>query len=184
MEEDRNKLIHIIIIRYVLKTVRLAIVIMFISFLTGIGCFILFQLSHELGLRYETSEDSFVNAYDLDFRTVKEKMIIMAYFSFTTLSTVGFGDFHAISNGERLVMIIIMLLGIMCFSYIMGLFTEILNTFTTINHPIEQYQDLDQFLNVIETFNKKPLNKAIKYNIYDYFEYKWSNDVNQAIQTS
>jgi hypothetical protein len=77
----------------------------------------------------------------------------MAYFSFTTLSTVGFGDYHPISSGERLVMIVIMLLGIMCFSYIMGLFTEILNTFTTINHPIEEYQSLDLFIVMLNSFN-------------------------------
>jgi len=70
----------------------------------------------------------------------------MCYFSFTTLSTVGFGDFYATTDGERLWMIIIMVGGIMCFSYIMGLFTEILDTFSTINDPIEEYQQLGVFL--------------------------------------
>ena len=102
----------------------------------------------------------------------------MAYFSFTTLSTVGFGDYYAISSGERLVMIVIMLLGIMCFSYIMGLFTEIMLTFTTINNPIEEYYALDLFVVVLGSFNSKPINKSIREDIYDYFEYKWANDVN------
>jgi len=63
----------------------------------------------------------------------------MAYFSFTTLSTVGFGDFHPKTNGERLFMVLIMVGGIMCFSYIMGLFTEILNVFFEIDSPIEEH---------------------------------------------
>ena len=67
-------------------------------------------------------------------------MLTLAYFSFTTLSTVGFGDYYAITNGERLWMIIIMLGGIMCFSYIMGLFGEVFVAWSTINDPIEQYQ--------------------------------------------
>ena len=86
-------------------------------------------------------------------RTSRDKIIVMAYFAFTTLSTVGFGDYYPISSGERLVMIVIMLLGIMIFSYIMGLFTEILNTFTTIDHPIEEYSNLDKFIAVMNSFN-------------------------------
>jgi hypothetical protein len=41
-DEDRNKLIHKIIIRYVLKTIRLLIVLMFITFYVGISCSIIF----------------------------------------------------------------------------------------------------------------------------------------------
>lgn len=78
--------------------------------------------------------------WGFDDMTVKRKILTMAYFSFTTLSTVGFGDKYPVSDGERLWMVIIMLLGIMVFSYIMGLFTEMLNTFGTINDKIEEYQ--------------------------------------------
>ena len=67
----------------------------------------------------------------------------MGYYSFTTLSTVGFGDYYPISNGERLIMVAIMVLGIMCFSYIMGLFNEILNIFITINLPLEEDEKLN-----------------------------------------
>ena len=102
----------------------------------------------------------------------------MAYFSFTTLSTVGFGDYYAISSGERLVMVVVMLLGVMVFSYIMGLFTEIMMTFTTISNPIEEYYELDLFVVVLASFNQKPIHKSIRDDLYDYFEYKWANDVN------
>lgn len=102
----------------------------------------------------------------------------MTYFSFTTLSTVGFGDFYPKSNGERLVVVVVMLFGVAIFSYIMGLFTEILNTFKTIFDPIEEYYSLDTFISVLDSFNSKPINRSIKDNLYSYFEYKWANDVN------
>jgi len=90
----------------------------------------------------------------------------MAYFSFTTLSTVGFGDYHPTSSGERLVMVVVMLLGVMVFSYIMGLFTEILMIGTTITHEIEEYQNLDLFVVVLNSFNSKPMLKSMKDELY------------------
>jgi len=51
----------------------------------------------------------------------------MAYFFFTTLSTVGFGDLHPRSDAERILMAFLMLLGVAVFSYVMGNFIEILD---------------------------------------------------------
>jgi len=128
--------------------------IIFISFYTGLGCFILFQIADVFTDSCNNVKEScFSIENDFDNRSISEKIIVMAYFSFTTLSTVGFGDYYAISSGERLVMCVIMLLGIMCFSYIMGLFTEIMLTFTTINNPIEEYYALDLFVVVLASFN-------------------------------
>lgn len=59
-------------------------------------------------------------------------MIILTYFAFTSLSTVGFGDFHPRSDLERLVCAFILLFGVAIFSYIMGSFIEML----------EKYQNL------------------------------------------
>ena len=42
------------------------------------------------------------------------------YFSLTTLSTVGYGDFFPISSIEMILGVITMLLGVFFFSYIMG----------------------------------------------------------------
>ena len=138
MEEDKNHLIHKIIIRYILKTVRLLILIIFICFYVGIAIYIAFQISGVISDDcYEVN--CFIKDNDFDHRTTTDKIIVMAYFSFTTLSTVGFGDYSAESSGERLIMIVVMVLGVMCFSYVMGLFTEIVNTFMQINHPIEKY---------------------------------------------
>ena len=107
----------------------------------------------------------------------------MAYFSFTTLSTVGFGDYYPGTSGERLFMVFIMVGGIMCFSYIMGLFTEILNVFFTIDSDVEEYEALGKFWGLLENFNKKPIKESIRKEINEYFEYKWKNDCNLAMET-
>lgn len=59
--------------------------------------------------------------------TVPEEMIKINYFSFTTLSTVGFGDFNPRSNLERLYMAFGMLLGVAIFSSILGSFIAMLD---------------------------------------------------------
>jgi len=54
------------------------------------------------------------------------QVIIVCYFALTTLSTVGYGDYYPISINEILVGIGYMLIGIVCFSQIMGSFIEII----------------------------------------------------------
>lgn len=53
-------------------------------------------------------------------RTDSHNMILLMYFSYTTLSTVGFGDFNPRSDSERLICILILLLGVAIFGLIMG----------------------------------------------------------------
>jgi hypothetical protein len=59
--------------------------------------------------------------------------IILQYYSFTSLSTVGFGDFNPRSDIERLVVAFILLFGVAVFSYMMGIFIEILDEFKELN---------------------------------------------------
>lgn len=51
-------------------------------------------------------------------------MVIAVYFSFTSLSTVGFGDFHPKSDLERALGSIMLMLGVSIFSMAMGRFIE------------------------------------------------------------
>lgn len=47
------------------------------------------------------------------------------YYSFTSLTTVGFGDYHPKSDFERLLCLFILMFGVAIFSYIMGNFIQI-----------------------------------------------------------
>ena len=71
-------------------------------------------------------EYTFYNEYGLYEFTDFENLWIVVYFMFTTLSTVGFGDFNPKSEVERITMTFILLIGVACFSYIMGQFISIL----------------------------------------------------------
>ena len=58
------------------------------------------------------------------------------YYSFTTLSTVGFGDYNPKSDAERLMIAFILPFGISIFSFMMGNFLEIVERSRQINAVI------------------------------------------------
>jgi hypothetical protein len=58
--------------------------------------------------------------------------VIVVYYAFTTLSTVGFGDFNPKSEIERIVASVILLFGVSIFSFIMGNFIEILMNYNIV----------------------------------------------------
>ena len=74
-----------------------------------------------------TDNEDFLTYNGLDKGVTDTRMaIIVVYFSMTSLSTVGFGDFNPRSDGERLACSMALLFGVAIFSYIMGHFIEIL----------------------------------------------------------
>lgn len=112
-------------------------------------------------------------------------MIIVVYFAFTTLATVGYGDFHAVSDVERVVCSIILLFGVAVFSFIMGNFIEILLSFKTVTAENEESEDLTKWLGLLARFNKgRPLPKEMTRKIENYFDYYWAKDRNYAIKSS
>jgi len=67
----------------------------------------------------------------------------LVYYAFTSLSTVGFGDFNPKSNPERLFCAFFMLLmGVAIFSIVMGNFAEILDKFTKLSAELDDDEKL------------------------------------------
>ena len=55
-----------------------------------------------------------------------KRSLVTVYFAFTSLSTVGFGDFVPKSNFERLMAVNLLIFGVSIFSYIMGEFVSMI----------------------------------------------------------
>ena len=53
----------------------------------------------------------------------------MTYFTFTTLATIGFGDYHPLADEERFLTVFVFLSGVSVFSYLMGVFIDVINKF-------------------------------------------------------
>ena len=92
---------------------------------------------------------------EMDTFDTLERTIILQYFSFTSLSTVGFGDLTPRSDVERILCAIILLFGVAIFSFMMGIFIDILDEFKSMNQDIagEAGEKLALFLGLIQKLN-------------------------------
>lgn len=132
----------------------------------------------------KNATDTYVYHNGLQDKTATENTIIVTYFAFTSLSTVGFGDYHPRSDIERFLCAFILLFGVAIFSYIMGNFISILDQFKDFNKDVDDGDGLAKFFGVLQKFNgDKPVNIELKRNIEDYFDYKWKFDKNIAFQS-
>lgn len=111
-------------------------------------------------------------------------MITVVYFAFTTLATVGYGDYHPVNDIERLICSFILLFGVAVFSFIMGNFIEILMSFKIVTAENEESENLTKWLGLLARFNKgRPLPKDMTRKIENYFDYYWAKDRNYAIKS-
>ena len=111
-------------------------------------------------------------------------MIIVVYFAFTTLATIGYGDYRAVNDTERIVGSFIILFGVAVFSFIMGNFIEILMQYKTVTAENEDSENLNKWFGLLAKFNKgRPLPKDMTRKIEAYFDYFWAKDKNYAVKS-
>lgn len=126
--------------------------------------------------------ETFFNMFELEKASRAHLMIIGMYFSFTSLSTVGFGDFHPKSDFERIFCAMILVGGVMIFSYIMGNFISMLDVYAILKGDIEDGDNLSRFFGLMKKYNQgKDINDELKKSIEEYFIFRWQKDRMQAI---
>jgi hypothetical protein len=115
-------------ISYFFKIIKLVLTMVLLSYFMGLGWYILCLKSK---VEEPLDEDKgFIDTFDIESYSNYEKTIIFTYWAFTTLSTVGFGDFYPTGNLERGVCAFLLLFGVTTFSYILGNYIEIINSIT------------------------------------------------------
>lgn len=76
------------------------------------------------------------------------------YYSWTTLSTVGFGDFHPKSDIERVGIVFIMVIGVCIFRIMMDEIQTMIYQFKKLFFiDFEQNEELNKFFGVLARFN-------------------------------
>ena len=109
---------------------------------------------------------------------------MLTYYAFTTLSTVGLGDYHPVTDNERISCAFIMLYGVMVTSIVMESFSLMLKELRNFNKSYEESAKLNLFLGTLKKFNEYiPLQKNYQQTLEDYFNYRWNWDRNFAIST-
>ena len=133
--EQKNPVESLLFIGYALKTLYLTIVIVNISYIVGMIFYVLVELVQDFyyDVDYYALDDpgsfepeNFISYNSLFDKSPNEITIIVTYYMFTSLSTVGFGDYNPRSDFERIFIAFVLLFGVAIFSYIMGNFQEIL----------------------------------------------------------
>lgn len=111
------------------------------------------------------------------------RTVASMYYAFTSLSTVGFGDFHPVNNFERVFCALILLVGNAIFGYVLGMFREMVQEVRGLDTDGNDHADeLIKFFSLLSHFNEgRPVNASMKIRIEAYFEYRWKNDRNFAL---
>lgn len=103
----------------------------------------------------------------------------MLYFALTTLSTVGYGDYHPISDLEMIITSLVMLGGVAFFSYIMGNFIEIITNYDAKMGTLDKSDELNTWITSLERFTNKTktnLSVSLVNQIISNQNYLWDND--------
>lgn len=108
--------------------------------------------SKEYFLLYK--DENFLLNFDLIDKSYISTIITMTYFAFTTLSTVGLGDFHPRGDIERMIGAIIMLFGVIVTSYIAESITNMIKKIKALRKDHEEDLALSTFLGTINHFNE------------------------------
>lgn len=190
---DYVKILELLMTSYFIKTFALFIQILCCCYFSAMFFRVILEVENSLmpdeykapGVG-DCSDDGawgyFEMCYGMDTQYIGRDILILLYYAFTTLSTVGFGDFNPKSNSERIYTAFFMLFGVMIFSYIMGNFITIMDEFTNVTADINDGDNLTRFFGVLEKFNRsEPIILKLKVQIEQYFEYRWQVDKNNIV---
>ena len=76
----------------------------------------------------------------------KNKAILLTYYSVTTLTTVGFGDYYPVSTFERFCASFLMFCGYITFSIMQGQLFDMIEKINTVNEEFNDDDNLYLFI--------------------------------------
>lgn len=104
-----------------------------------------------------------------------KRVLINTYFSMTSLSTVGFGDYYPVSDMERLFCAFVLLFGVALFSLFMGQLLEMIDKIKGLDNDFSEEDQLEKFFLLLRgQFNTgKPLNGEFCDQISSFLNLSW-----------
>ena len=134
---------------------------------------------------FEHDQENFMANFGFDPSwTLTDTAIALSYFMFTSISTVGLGDYHPTNNPERILGALFLLFGVLITSIVIENLATMMKSLQALERDREESSDLSLFFLVIKRFNDdNQLSLEILSKMEQYFNYRWANDRNFAIHS-
>ena len=131
----------------------------------------------------DEKDENYITYFGLDERSNPEITFIGIYYSMTTLSTVGFGDYHPRSDSERFLACFLLIFGVSVFSYQMGDILALIEDWKELNEVNEDGDGLQKFFNVLKRYNLgTDVGVDFRRKIEAHFSNLWDKDRNFAVR--
>lgn len=191
-DQDNTNLGTFLFISFILKLIKIMIFVSSVCYFFAMAFKFLLDIQNDYLNFDEYSNDEYSEVIEIsnpehfsEWSGLKdmndyEAMIVLVYFSFTSLTTVGFGDFNPRSDTERIFVACGLLFGVSIFSYIVSELIEVIEKFFKHNQSGND-DELNKFFELLRSFNQsRRIDHQLKVNIEKYFLYRWENDKNQV----
>jgi CRP-like cAMP-binding protein len=145
----------------------------FLFFCYFFACFWYF-LSRLVEDKYST-EKNFLKYFEIHEKPKNEQVLVIFYFIFTTLTTVGYGDYLAKNSEEMGLCILMMLVGSAWLALTMSKVISFVKEFEKIGKPKDNLRELTVFIHNLEHIHG-PMTSDLKSKLFKHFQYFWKND--------
>ena len=149
--------------------IRLLLIDLIITYFLAVTMYIIYD-------RINPSDEqrTFIKNNDFEGCTKGEIVIRCMYYIMTTLTTMGFGDYLAYSSYERVVSLIFEMFGVALYSYIMGNFLEIMQSYDKKFGSTDKSAEFQIWFALLDRFNNgRRIDNAIEAEIEDFYIYFW-----------
>lgn len=177
-ENASKRLMVIFNIRYFFKIVRLMIMASILAYVLGcvwyLICLSVFNNRFSIGY---PQEKTFFTEYKIYQKTPLKKLMLSCYYVLTGLTTVGYGDYNAQNEYEKIFGITVMFLGVAIFSYVMSEFSDQINVYNKTFGDRDQGSALRSHISLLNEFTpNQPFNNDLITKIDKHFKFFWKNN--------
>ncbi|OMJ79176.1 hypothetical protein SteCoe_20877 [Stentor coeruleus] len=125
--------------------------------------------------KYQGETDNFRDHFGLNVNTSDEIFIKSWYYIYTTLMTVGYGDFYATNKYEMGFCIILLIIGPSMYAYAMGKSIDTIKKLEEVGKNDEKLSEFDTWISSLE-FHYKELPIDLKEGLINHFKYYFENN--------
>jgi hypothetical protein len=177
-ENASKRLMVIFNIRYFFKIVRLMIMASILAYVLGcvwyLICLSVFNNRFSIGY---PQESTFFTYYKIYQKPPLKKLMLSCYYVLTGLTTVGYGDYNAQNEYEKIFGITVMFLGVAIFSYVMSEFSDQINVYNKTFGDRDQGSALRSHISLLNEFTpNQPFNNELITKIEKHFKFFWKNN--------